>query len=134
MNAVPARVAVTAARTPAPASDATVLSRAVVRAARLLGLPQRGVAAVLGVSEATASRLFAGKYLLAREHAKEWELAVLFVRMFRSLDALWGHEESARQWLGSPNLALGGRPAELMHSVEGMVRVVAYLDAARGRL
>ena len=30
---------------------------------------------ILGVSEATASRLFAGKYLLSPERAKEWELA-----------------------------------------------------------
>jgi len=117
-----------------PVSDAAVLGKAVVRAARLLGLTQRDVAATLGISEATASRLFAGKYVLSRERAKEWELAVLLVRLFRSLDALWGHEASARTWLTSENLALGRRPADLVRTVEGMVRVVAYLDAARGRL
>jgi len=117
----------------APAS-AAVLSKAVVRAARLLDLTQRDVASALGISEATTSRLFGGKYLLSPDHAKEWELALLLVRLFRSLDALWGHEETARLWLTSPNLALGGRPRDLLRSVEGMVRVVAYLDAARGRL
>jgi transcriptional regulator with XRE-family HTH domain len=117
-----------------PASDAHVLSKAVVRAARLLELTQREIAAALGISEATTSRLFGGKYLLSPEHAKEWELALLFVRLFRSLDALWGHEEPARRWLASHNLALGGRPQDLLRSVEGMVRVVAYLDAARGRI
>jgi len=118
-----------------PAIDAAgVLSRAVVRAARLLGLTQRDVAAVLGVSEATASRLFAGRYVLAEERAKEWELARLFVRFYRALDALWGHEASARAWLASPNLALGAPPAELLGSIEGLVRVVGYLDAARGRI
>jgi uncharacterized protein (DUF2384 family) len=127
MNVLPQAV-------PAKATDAAVLSKAAVRAAKLLELPQRDVAAALGVSEATASRLFAGKYLLSPEHAKEWELARLFVRLFRSLDALWGHEETARAWLASDNLALGGRPRDLLRSVEGMVRVVTYLDAARGRL
>jgi uncharacterized protein (DUF2384 family) len=122
------------AAAPLPVSDAAVLSKAVVRAARLLGLTQRDVAAALGISEATTSRMFAGKYQLSRERAKEWELAVLLVRLFRSLDALWGHEASARTWLTSENLALGGRPADLVRTVEGMVRVVAYLDAARGRL
>ena len=117
-----------------PASDAAVLSKAVVRAARLLDLTQRDVAAALGISEATTSRLFGGKYLLSVDRAKEWELALLFVRVFRSLDALWGHEASARLWLTSHNVALGGRPQDLLRSVEGMVRVVAYLDAARGRL
>jgi uncharacterized protein (DUF2384 family) len=116
------------------AQEAAVLSRAVVRAARLLGLSQRAAATMLGMSDATASRLFSGKYLLSRERAKEWELALLFVRLFRSLDALWGHEETARKWLASDNLALGSAPAALLSSIEGLVRVVDYLDNARGRL
>jgi uncharacterized protein (DUF2384 family) len=115
-------------------SEAAVLSKAAVRAAKLLDLSQRDVSAALGVSEATVSRLFAGKYLLSPERAKEWELARLLVRIFRSLDALWGHEEKARTWLVSTNLALAARPKDLLRSVEGMVRVVTYLDAARGRL
>jgi len=119
---------------PAALSEAAVLSKAAVRAARLLDLTQRDVSAALGVSEATASRLFAGKYLLSPDRAKEWELARLLVRLFRSLDALWGHEDTARTWLSSDNLALAARPRDLLRSVEGMVRVVAYLDAARGRL
>ena len=111
-----------------------MLSRAVVRAAHLLRLAQRDVAAILGVSDATASRLFAGRYVLSPERSKEWELARLFVRFYRALDALWGHEDSAHAWLASPNIALGARPVELSSSVEGLVRVVSYLDAARGRI
>jgi transcriptional regulator with XRE-family HTH domain len=110
------------------------MSKAVVRAARLLGLSQREVAGVIGVSVATASRLFSGAYLVAPERAKEWELARLFVRLFRALDALWGHDEAARMWLGSHNVALAARPVDLIGSVEGLVRVVNYLDNARGRL
>lgn len=122
-------------RSPQPTTtEETVLSKAVVRAARLLGLTQREVAAVLGVSVATASRLFADRYRLSSERTKEWELARLFVRFYRALDALWGHEEAARRWLASENLALGARPVDLVGSVEGIVRVVNYLDNARGRL
>jgi uncharacterized protein (DUF2384 family) len=106
----------------------------VVRAARLLGLSQRALAQVLGVSDATSSRLFAGKYRLSRDRAKEWELGVLFIRLFRSLDALWGHEDAAHAWLASDNVALGAAPADLLGSVQGLVRVVAYLDSARGRV
>lgn len=127
-------MALPAPRPPADPADAVVLSRAAVRAARLLALSQRDVARVLGVSDATASRLFAGRYVLSRERAKEWELAVLFVRLFRSLDALWGHDEAARAWLAAANLALAARPIDLLDSVEGLVRVVNYLDAARGRV
>lgn len=117
----------------APAPDA-VLTKAVVRAAMLLGLSQRELAGILGVSEATASRLCADKYRLSPQRAKEWELARLFVRLFRSLDALWGHDDVARTWLASHNLGLSARPRDLLPSVEGLVRVVAYLDAARGRV
>ncbi len=123
------------ARNPQPAASAdAVLSKAVVRAARLLGLTQREVAGVLGVSVATASRLFADRYRLSADRTKEWELARLFVRLFRALDALWGHDEAARHWLSSENLALAARPVDLISSVEGIVRVVNYLDNARGRL
>jgi hypothetical protein len=119
---------------PRAADEVAVLGKSVVRAARLLGLSQRSVAEILGISEASASRLFAGKYSLSRERSKEWELALLFVRFFRSLDALWGHEDMARTWLASENTALGAPPAELLHSVQGLVSVVSYLDSARGRV
>ena len=125
-------------RAPAPnpsPSPASVLTKAVVRAADLLELTQKEVAGILGLSEASVSRMRAGAYLLHPERPKEWELGALFVRFFRSLDALWGHGEEARQWLASPNRALASaRPRDLLTSVEGLVRVVAYLDAARGRL
>ncbi|MEO6566118.1 MAG: antitoxin Xre/MbcA/ParS toxin-binding domain-containing protein [Casimicrobiaceae bacterium] len=111
-----------------------VLTKAVVRAAALLNISQRELAAILGVSEATVSRLHADKYQLSGGRAKEWELGRLFVRLFRSLDALWGHGDVARTWLASPNLSLAARPRDLLASVEGLVRVVAYLDAARGRV
>lgn len=130
MSTSPLRVPITP---PAP-DAAAVLSKAVIRAARLLDVSQRDVAAALGISEATASRLFAGKYLLDPDRAKEWELSLLFVRLYRSLDALWGHEETARRWLASENVALAGVPRALLRSVEGLVRVVGYLDAARGRV
>jgi uncharacterized protein (DUF2384 family) len=115
-------------------SAAAVLTKAVVRAARLLSFSQRELAHILGVSEATASRLCAGSYQLSATRTKEWELGLLLVRLFRSLDALWGHEEAAHTWLKSDNLALAARPVDLVSSIEGLVRVVNYLDNARGRL
>ena len=114
--------------------ETTVLTKAVTRAAGLLGLTQRQVAETLGLSGPTASRLFTGKYRLSPARAKEWELAILFVRLFRSLDALWGHEGTARAWLEGYNMALGAAPLDLIKSATGLVRVVDYLDHARGRV
>jgi transcriptional regulator with XRE-family HTH domain len=126
-----------ALRTPLSSSvpeESSVLTKAVTRAAALLGLTQRQVAEALGLSGPTTSRLFTGKYLLSPTRSKEWELAVLFVRLFRSLDALWGHEGTARAWLASYNASLGAAPLELIRSAAGLVRVVDYLDHARGRV
>lgn len=115
---------------PGAVSEASVLSRAVVRAASHLGLSNRELAAVLGLSPATISRMGGGRYTL-RKAGKEWELGLLLVRLFRSLVSIVGSDDTARQWLRSANQALNGRPAELIAGAEGLVRVVRYLDAAR---
>lgn len=117
--------------TPSP-EPAAVLSKAVVRVAETLGLTQKQLGRIVGMSEASASRLVNGNYRLSTDRPKEWELALLFVRMFRSLDAIWGHE--ARRWMQTPNTALGAAPIELATQITGLVRIVDYLDAARGRV
>ena len=119
---------------PAPKPDKRhVLTKAVIRAAKALELNQSKVAATLGVSDPTASRMFAQKYFLD-PNRKEWELGALFVRLFRSLDSIVASDEKARAWLNSDNKALGDRPVDLLARAEGMVRVLYYLDAARGRI
>lgn len=113
---------------------ARVLTGAVLRTAALLELSQARIAAILGISPATVSRMAAGAYALD-ESRKEWELATLLVRLFRSLDAVVGsNDATARAWLNGDNRALGGKPLEVIRSAEGLVRAVHYLDAARGRV
>ncbi len=118
-----------------PALDpGAVLSRATVRAARFLAVAQADLAQVIGVSEATASRLANGQKQLG-PGSKPWQLAALFVRLFRSLDAIVGSDdEAARAWLRSGNSALGGVPLALIRDPAGLVRTVDYLDAARARI
>jgi transcriptional regulator with XRE-family HTH domain len=111
-----------------------VLTGAVLRAAALLEITQSSLAHILGLSASTVSRMASGAYILD-EQKKEWELGALFVRLFRSLDALIGsNDTAARAWLNGQNTGLIGRPIELIRSTEGLVRVVQYLDAARGRI
>jgi transcriptional regulator with XRE-family HTH domain len=116
----------------APQPDA-VLTKAVLSAASRLGLRSRDLARVLGASEATVSRLHRGRTI--DPGSKEGELALLFLRLYRGLDALvGGDDEPARAWLRAANRHLGGVPAERIRTVEGLVDVVQYLDAMRGRL
>ena len=112
-------------------SPGTVLTKAVLRAADKLDVKQATLAAILGVSEATVSRMKKGDYVL-RAGAKAFELAVLFVRLFRSLDAIVGGDETvARAWLRNPNLALSAKPLEKIRTVPGLMDVIAYLDARK---
>ena len=65
---------------------------------------------------------------------KEGELAVLFVRLYRSLDGLvGGQDDAARSWMHSDNDHLGAPPARLVQTVTGIVHVLEYLDAMRGK-
>lgn len=117
----------------APPEPAAVVAKALVSAAARLGLRHRQVAAVIGTSEASMSRVQRGRGITPG--SKEGELALLFLRMYRSLDTLVGGDDGlARQWLHGHNDHLGGVPADLIVRVEGLVDVVQYLDAVRGRL
>ena len=112
-------------------AEPAVVTRALLKAASRLGVPQKAVSRIIGVSEATVSRLQSGRAALAPGD-KAFELAVLFIRLFRGLDAMVGGDEAAaRAWLQSPNLALGDVPLARIQSVTGLVDVVAYLDSRR---
>ena len=116
--------------TRSPAAQQTLTS-AVLRAAELLDVAQSELAPILGVSTATISRMSSGRYLLQPDR-KEWQLAALFVRLFRSLDSLTGgRDDLSRAWLRSRNEALRAVPASLLGDIESLVRVIQYLDASR---
>ena len=110
-----------------------VLTQAVARAADHLSLTGRELAAVLGVSPSSLSRMSRGGRAIDPE-SKEGELALLFLRVFRSLDALLGGDaEKCRQWLRAYNRHLAGVPADLLQTAQGLVHVTDYLDALRGQ-
>lgn len=115
----------------APSPDA-VVTKATLRAAERLGLPDAALARIVGVSPASVSRLRAGRTIPVAQ--KEGELALLFLRVYRSLDALLGGDaEGCRRWLRAENDHLGGVPLQLIQTVTGLVNVGRYLDAMRGK-
>jgi hypothetical protein len=120
----------TVLRTPDPD---VVLTRALLRAAAILGLAQKDIARIIGVSPASMSRVGSGERRLQAE-SKEGECALLLIRIFRGLDALLGgKEEAVRQWFHAPNVHIGGVPAARVQTIEGLVHVAEYLDAMRGK-
>jgi len=121
-----------AASKPTTATEAgPTVTKAILRAADRLGISNKVIGSILGLSEASVSRMGSGGYAL-RPGEKSFELSVLFVRLYRSLDAMTGGDDAvARAWLRNENAALGDTPLTLVQSIQGLVNVIAYLDARR---
>jgi len=64
--------------------EATVVSKALLRAAEVLGLSSTELAGIIGTSESTLSRVRNRKRGPIPLGTKEGELALLFLRVFRS--------------------------------------------------
>jgi hypothetical protein len=111
--------------------ESSVITKATLRAAQRLGIKNTVLAKILGISEPTVSRMRQGKYRLDRGQ-KAFELAVLLVRLYRSLDGIVAGDDSvAADWLKNQNTALDGTPLELIQTVSGLTDVIAYIDARR---
>ena len=118
-------------RAASAADQAAILTKATLKAATQLGLTNKLLASVIGVSEATVSRMRSGVYTLQRGQ-KSFELAVLFVRLYRSLDAIVGGDDAvAGVWLKNRNTVLDAQPLALIQTVPGLMNVIQYLDARR---
>ncbi len=108
-----------------------VITKATLRAADRLGIRNNVLAKIVGVSEPTVSRMRKSEYLFDRGQ-KSFELAILFVRLYRSLDAIVGGDDKiAAAWLKNENTALDGAPLELIQKISGLTNVIDYLDTRR---
>ena len=117
---------------PQPAPE-VVLAKAVLNAAVQLGLKQADLAAVLGMHRTAISRLKQNPSL--NPQSKEGELALLLVRLARALYALTGGDQDwIRHFMATPNKATGGIPARQIESIQGLVTVLQFVDAIRGKV
>jgi hypothetical protein len=106
-----------------------VLTRALVKAGKELGLTQADLGAIVGRDRTALSRG------AIEPGTKSGELALLLIRAYRALYVLVGGEpRQIKHWMHTHNLHVGGVPAELVRTVPGLMRVVEYLDAIRGRV
>jgi hypothetical protein len=114
--------------------SALVLTKATLRAAEYLGIKGVMLGQTIGVSEATISRINSGDRIID-PLTKEGELALLLVRLYRSLDALVGNQPGQGElWLNGFNHAFNASPKDLITQTEGLVRIVSYLDSMRAKV
>ncbi|MBW0146126.1 MbcA/ParS/Xre antitoxin family protein [Marinobacter arenosus] len=109
--------------------DKVLLSKALLNAGKAFGFNQTELADIVGRNRTG----------LVRDgidpESKSGELALLFIRLYRSVYALTGGEPDAmKHWINTENRYFEAIPRELVKSAEGLVRVNHYLDAMRGKL
>ena len=109
------------------------LCKALFKAMEYLGLRQSQLGLVIGLERTSITRLKQRGTL--SPDSKAGELATYVIRIFRSLFALLGDNESAiRHWMTTYNQHLNGRPDELIQQAQGLVQVMGYLDSMRGKI
>jgi predicted DNA-binding transcriptional regulator AlpA len=114
--------------------DSAAVTKATVRAAKKLGIKAPTLAVILGLSDSSVYRMMKGEFYL-EEGEKPFELGVLFVRLYRSLDAIVsGDENVARSWMNNQNSVLRDTPINVIQSVTGLMNVINYLDTRRARI
>lgn len=114
----------------AQATPESVVAKAMFNAAERLSVDKHTLEKTIGMSDSTLRRVErSGKM---PTDPKKMELALLFIRLFRSLDAIAGGDaNTVRSWMHAENSALRGRPVDLIKTVTGLVDVLGYLDSRR---
>lgn len=114
-------------------SKHVVLAKAVLSVAEQLGLKQSQLANILGVHRTAISRLKTNPTL--DPTSKQGELALLLIRFARALyvltdgDATW-----IQHFMNTPNHVTGGIPVQQIETIQGLVQVVQFVDAIRGKI
>ena len=92
-----------------------------------MAVVDRAAAAAPTAASLTDSQLLLQAVLRAAD-----ELALLLIRLYRSLSVLVGNDRlQLRHWSHTANRHSGGVPAEQVQRTEGLVEIVQYLDAMR---
>lgn len=105
-----------------------VTSKAVIHAAKSLGLCSDTLAGVIRLDIATTAMLWAGENVLTPGE-EAWERSALLVSLFDNLlTIVGGSEADAQLWLLSANRAFDNQsPIDLMITDDGLDRLVRYL-------
>ncbi|KEA62592.1 hypothetical protein ADIMK_3064 [Marinobacterium lacunae] len=110
-----------------------VLAKAVLNASKQLGLNQSELGSVLGIHRTAVSRLKSN--LVLNPKSKEGELALLLIRLARSLFALTGGDQVwIRHFMRTPNRLTAGIPAEQIATIQGLMTVTRIVDGLRGKI
>ena len=67
--------------------------------------------------------------------SKQGELALLLIRLARALYALTGGDKDwLLHFMRTPNKVTGGIPAQQIETIQGLMLVLQFVDAMRGKV
>lgn len=113
---------------PSDLDRGAVLTKALLNAGKAMGLSQALIGKVIGKERTSLHRGL-------NPDSKSGELALLLIRIYRDLYVLMGgRPEDIKHWMQTRNLHTGDIPAEQVTTVQGLTRVLEYLDAMRGKV
>ncbi|SOB76078.1 Protein of unknown function [Marinobacter sp. LV10R510-11A] len=109
--------------------DRQVLGKAFCNAAETLGISRADAAGIIGRERTGVARDGIDP------KSKAGELALMLIRVYRGLYAVvGGDQENMRHWVATDNQYFGQSPRQMIESCQGLVRVLMYLDAIRGKV
>lgn len=110
-----------------------VLAKALLNVSDELGLKTSELADALGVDRSAISRI--KKRMTIEPQTKKGEIALHLIRIARALHVLTnGDKDWMRAFMHSENSGTGGIPAKQIATLDGLMRVVRYVDAMRGKI
>jgi hypothetical protein len=111
-----------------------VLTKAICNLSKFYSLSGKDLSDIIGISESSVTRINQGKKLISPD-TKEGEISLLLLRVYRSLNAMLGNNhEKAKLWLNSKNKYFNKKPIDEIKTISGLISVLNYLDAMRGKL
>jgi len=111
-----------------PVDNKEILSKSLIKAGKAMGMSQTEIGNVIGKDRTSITRGI-------DPNSKAGELALLLIRCYRGLYVLVGGDSNnIKHWMHTENRHTGGIPAEQVQKVQGLNRVIEYIDAMRGKV
>lgn len=112
--------------------DAVLVSKAILRAAAHLGLPDPVLATVLGLSASGVKQARENQTTLIQDRLTLKRAAPL-LRLSRALDhGLGGDPEAVESWVRSHNTAFDERPIDVLQTAGGPQRLLDHVQGLLG--
>lgn len=110
-----------------------VLAKAFLNASQQLGLTQAEAGVAIGLHRTAVSQLKSKMSL--KPGSKQGELALMLIRLARSLFALTGGDKDwIKQFMHTHNQVTNGVPKQQIQTIQGLVSVLQFTDAIRGKV